>query len=284
MRRRTKVSPARCREGFLDVGERDHSFLIPFAGRSWGSHRGRVARATRRRPGRRPSGGRRRLRRSEDQTGRLRRGGSPGNGSGRERRFRPRASRWPRGGAPCATTSRRTSRGRGAEGRADADLAGALGDAVGDDAVDADRGEHQGEGAEEAQQECREPPARHGLGEIGVQRLDPRDRLVGVDPVDRRYARRGRATADRSGCGRRVSSRERRVLRVRKEDFGLYRHVQPFLRDVPDDADDLAERSVVLRKPLLDPLSQRAPARPPPPGHAFVDDDDRRRIRRIARR
>ena len=62
-----------------------------------------------------------------------------------------------------AMTLRCTWRHGCAEGHADADLLGVLGDGVGDDAVDAERGEQQAEGGEGGDQQHEEAARRVGV-------------------------------------------------------------------------------------------------------------------------
>ena len=164
-----------------------------------------------------------------------------------ERRAR-RAGRWP---APSASCTRPRSQEQPrhvpaprADRHAHADLLRALGDRVGDDAVDADRGQHQADRREQGEQRREDPVDRPLVREHGCDGFDGEDRLVGVDRLhgaaDRRHDRcpaaaRCERAATRSGRGAVAGTAGR------PPDCEMHRLSLPCW-NVATDADDRAPR------------------------------------------
>ena len=168
---------------------------------------------------RRPASARPR-RTSADPSAGPRRAGSPGRGW-------PPAPRMPMPQAVRRAPSappQDLAYGAGAEGHPDADLGRALAHRVPHDAVDPDRGEQQGHPRENREQLGVKRWRATDSASDRVQRLDLRDRLVGIDPVDRRGARPARATSGRTrGAGDERHRRCRQSCANGQEHLGLDR-------------------------------------------------------------
>jgi hypothetical protein len=158
-----------------------------------------------------------------------------------------------------------------------------LADRVGDHSVDADRGEQEGDGGEDSDEQRRVAAHEGGrrVGDDLLHRPHPED--------ERPRLQRAHLPADGAGQRRRVALRPhqhdrprrgRRVLQIRVVDDRRHRRIQPVDALVADDADDLDRRAAVAREheALTDGLLAGEDAR----GERLVDDDGRRRVLRVA--
>ncbi len=160
-----------------------------------------------------------------------------------------------------------------AEGDAHADVVGAAGDQIRDDAEDSDGGEEQGEGGEGAEHGGREALAGERIVEAVLHGADVVDGDVTVDGMD--FADDG--GDERGGIRRGARHQEhavRGMLAVREVDGDLALAVQAVLFDHshhPGDRDGLLGIEPEV-------LSDGIVARPEAPGELFVDDGHRQAV------
>ena len=122
-----------------------------------------------------------------------------------------------------------------ADGHPDANLLRALPHRVGHHAVEAHRGEHQGEDGEGRHQDQREPPGGHRGGEDRLQRPGTEDRNARVDRLERSL--RGPAQlGERGGRAHHVAHALGGLLRVGEVHDRHHRLVEPELAHVADHA------------------------------------------------